>query len=225
VDGTELLIVEDDERVASALHRALVAQGFSVDCAHTGTEALTRVRDDTAIVILDLGLPDIDGIEVCQALRGRVPNLQILILSARREEVEIVVGLDAGADDYLVKPFALGELLARLRVCERRRGAQREQLTVDELTIDVDARHAALAGEELTLSNKEFDLLVELVRGAGTVVRRKDLLTRIWDEHWYGSTKTIDTHVWSLRRKLDSPDQPSRITTVRGIGYRLERHS
>ena len=145
-----------------------------------------------------------------------------MILTVRGEEADVVLGLDAGADDYLVKPFRLAELLARVRACTRRADADRDHLVIGDLTVDVDAHAVALAGVAIELRPKEFDLLVALARNAGRVVTRERLIEGVWDEHWYGSTKTLDIHIWALRRKLDPPDQPSRISTVRGVGYRLE---
>ena len=220
--GIGILVVEDDERIGSSLTRALEGQGYVVDWARDGGAALECVRDSTAVVVLDLGLPDIDGIDVCRLLRSRYAEIQVLMLTARRDEVDVVVGLDAGADDYIVKPFSLSELLARIRVCERR-NPRPDLVVVGDLVITVDARRVMLGGVPIELSAKEFELLTMLARNAGDVVRRTDLLASIWDEHWFGSTKTLDTHVWLLRRKLDRPDAPSWITTVRGVGYRLER--
>jgi DNA-binding response OmpR family regulator len=221
VGNVELLVVEDDERIGSSLTRALRGQGYTVEWARDGAEALARIEDSTTLVILDLGLPDIDGIDLCRSLRARDPSPHILILTARRDEVDVVVGLEAGADDYIVKPFGLAELLARIRVCERRQ-ASTERVVIGDLEIEVGARRVSMLGAPVELSLKEFELLLLLARHAGTVVRRTELVESIWDEHWFGSTRTIDTHVWALRRKLDVPDQPSRITTVRGVGYRLE---
>jgi DNA-binding response OmpR family regulator len=146
----------------------------------------------------------------------------VLILTARQEEADIVLGLDAGADDYLIKPFRLAELLARVRACTRRADADRDHLVVGDLRIDVDTHTVTVADEVVELRPKEFDLLVALARGAGRVLRRERLLEEVWDEHFFGSTKTLDIHVWALRRKLDPPGGPSRISTVRGVGYRLD---
>ena len=222
MSGMGILVVEDDERIGTSLNRALEGHGYVVDWVRGGSDALDSLRDSTAVVILDLGLPDADGVDICRALRERDHDLQILMLTARRDEVDVVVGLDAGADDYIVKPFSLAELLARLRVCERRE-TRADRIVVGELDIVVRTHRSTLSGEPLELSVKEFALLAMLARNAGEVVRRKDLLDAIWSEHWYGSTKTIDTHVWSLRRKLDRPGHESWISTVRGVGYRMER--
>lgn len=216
-----LVIIEDDAGIGSSLARTLQGQGYDVSWATTAAAGLTAVRSDTALVILDLGLPDQDGLDVCRALRDTFPTPQVLILTARSEEADVVLGLDAGADDYLVKPFRLAELLARVRTCTRRVDRDRDQLVIGDLTVDVDTHVVAVAGQEVALRPKEFDLLVALARNAGRVVTRERLLEQVWDEHWYGSTKTLDIHIWALRRKLDRPDRPGRITTVRGVGYKL----
>ncbi len=221
VPTTGILIVEDDEHIGTALTDALRGQGYSVTWARTGSHALELADNSTTVVILDLGLPDIDGVDVCRELRSRDADLHILMLTARADEVDVVVGLDAGADDYIVKPFGLAELLARVRVCERR-DTRSDLVEVGDLVICVSARTVRLGDSEVKLSVKEFDLLAMLARNAGDVVTRNDLLASIWDEHWFGSTKTLDTHVWLLRRKLDRPGDPSWITTVRGVGYRVD---
>jgi DNA-binding response OmpR family regulator len=221
VEGERILVVEDDQRIGSSLARALQGQGYSVEWARNGADALDLLEPYTAFVILDLGLPDVDGVDLCRTLRAKSPSTQVLILTARGDEVDVVVGLDAGADDYIVKPFGLAELLARIRVCERRR-PNAANLIVGDLEIAVDERRVTVRSEPVELSAKEYELLVLLARNAGEIVRRSQLIESIWDPGSFGSTKTIDTHVWSLRRKLDG-SQPSRITTVRGVGYRLER--
>jgi DNA-binding response OmpR family regulator len=133
-----------------------------------------------------------------------------------------VVGLDAGADDYLVKPFRLAELLARVRACLRRQNPDLDRVSVGDLAVDLGSRRVTVAGDEIALRPKEFDLLVALVTQAGQAMTRERLMAEVWDDHWVGSTKTLDIHIWALRRKLDRPDEPSRITTIRGVGYRLE---
>jgi len=216
------VVVEDDPGIGSSLTRTLEGQGYDVSWATTASDGLATVRAATALVILDLGLPDQDGLEVCRQLRARFPTPQILILTARGDEADVVLGLDAGADDYLVKPFRLAELLARVRVCTRRTEDDRDRAVVGDLVVDVGAHTVSVAGEEVELRPKEFDLLAALARNAGRVVRRERLLADVWDEHWFGSTKTLDIHIWALRRKLDRPEAASRISTVRGVGYRLD---
>ena len=216
----ELLIVEDDEAIGRSLCEALEAAGYDACWVRTGAEALASVG--VRLVILDLGLPDVDGIEVCRRLRATDPDIQILILTARAEEIDVVVGLDAGADDYLGKPFRLAELLARVRARLRREHDGEAQLVAGPITVDVAARRAFAGERELDLRPKEFDLLALLVGEAGRVVRRERIMSDVWDEHWHSSTKTLDVHMAGLRRKLDACGEPDRITTVRGVGYRLE---
>jgi DNA-binding response OmpR family regulator len=220
--GPSLVVVEDDPGIGAALERTLVAQGFEVVWARTGRDALAAVTASTVLVVLDLGLPDVDGLILCRELRASFPLLQVLILTARGEEVDVVLGLDAGADDYLVKPFRLAELLARVRARTRRADDANGHLVVGELDIDVGARTVVVSGEEVEMRPKEFDLISALARSSGRVVTRERLLEEVWDEHWFGPTKTLDIHIWALRRKLDQPGEPSRITTVRGVGYRLD---
>jgi DNA-binding response OmpR family regulator len=175
------------------------------------------------LVILDLGLPDIDGIDVCRKLRSARPDLAVLILTARDREIDVVAGLDAGADDYLIKPFKLSELLARVRAHLRRFDAATDRepdapLRAGDVTVDRAARRAWRDGEEIELRPKEFDLLALLVEEAGRAVTREQIMSAVWDTAWTGSTKTLDTHVLTLRGKLG----PERITTLRGVGYRYE---
>ena len=218
-----ILVVEDDEAIASGLTRVLDSQGFPVTRVDRGRPALAAAKQDVALVILDLGLPDADGIDVCRRLRAARPELAILILTARDRELDVVAGLDAGADDYLVKPFRLAELLARVRAHMRRAAAastdrDEEPLKAGELTLDQAARRAWRDGDELTLRPREFDLLALLIANAGRAVTRERIMQEVWDTEWLGSTKTLDTHILSLRQKLG----PEAITTLRGVGYRLE---
>jgi DNA-binding response OmpR family regulator len=221
--GPGILLVEDDDAIASGLVRVLDSQGHAVVRLGRGGPALAAATEDIGLVVLDLGLPDVDGIDVCRRLRSARPDLAILILSARDQELDVVAGLDAGADDYLVKPFRLSELLARVRAHLRRLGAaepegEREPLRAGALTVDPAARRAWRAGEELALRPKEFDLLALLTAEAGRAVTRERIMREVWDTEWMGSTKTLDTHVLALRHKLG----PDAITTLRGVGYRLE---
>jgi len=218
-----LLLVEDDGAIAGPLMRALGKAGYDTTWVGTGGDAELAVLDATPeLVVLDLGLPDIDGIEVCRRLRSIDDRLPIIVLTARREELDIVEGFEAGADDYLTKPFRLSELLARIRARLRAVGATR--LESDDIAVDTAARRAWQGDRELGLSTKEFDLLAELVRGAGTVVKREQLMDKVWGTDFSGSTKTLDVHMAWLRRKLgDDASTPGYITTVRGIGYRFER--
>jgi DNA-binding response OmpR family regulator len=217
-----IVVVEDDSGIGASLSRTLEGQGYKVSWATSGADGLASVRGSTALVILDLGLPDIDGLELCRHLRSRSPSPQVLVLTARGNEADVVLGLDAGADDYLVKPFRLAELLARVRACARRVEGDRDRMNVGDLAIDVDVHSVTVGDQPVDLRPKEFDLLVALARNAGRVMTRERLLREVWDAHWFGPTKTLDIHVWALRRKLDPVDGPSRISTIRGVGYRLE---
>jgi len=221
-----ILLIEDDTAIGRGLGQALEAQEYDVEWATTGAEALTLAeRDDHDLVLLDLGLPDMDGIRLCSTLRAMVPAATIVILTARADEIDVVVGLDAGADDYVTKPFRLGELSARVRAHLRRRRSDGdgERMVVGDLEVDPDARRVHLAGQELELRPKEFDLLVMLVSEAGRAITRERIMSEVWDEHWFGSTKTLDMHISALRRKLgESGEGPSRIATLRGVGYRFE---
>jgi DNA-binding response OmpR family regulator len=218
---TGVLLVEDDEAIASGLARVLTTQGHRVVRIARGGPALSEAGPDIGLVILDLGLPDVDGIEVCRRLRAAHPEIAILILTARDQESDVVVGLDAGADDYLVKPFRLSELLARVRAHLRRReqaAEPRDPIRAGRVTVDVAARRAWYGGDEVALRPKEFDVLAVLASRAGEAVSREELMAQVWDINWFGSTKTLDMQVLSLRQKLDA----RLITTLRGVGYRLE---
>ncbi|HEY1739864.1 MAG TPA: response regulator transcription factor, partial [Acidimicrobiia bacterium] len=176
------------------------------------------------LMLLDLGLPDADGIDVCQTVLARQPALPIIILTARDAEIDIVVGLDSGAVDYVTKPFRLAELSARVRAHIRRRAERGERFVIGGLVVDLGGRVATLDDVDLALRAKEFDLLAALAGVAGSALRREDLMSAIWDEHWYGSTKTLDVTIASLRRKLEAVSPGAvNITTLRGVGYRLER--
>ncbi len=218
-----MLIAEDDQGIREPLVRALEREGHEVDAVGDGLEALRLGREDTHdLLVLDVGLPGLDGLDVCRRVREERPDVAVLFLTAHSGELDAVAGLDAGGDDYVTKPFRLAELLARVRA-QLRRVAPGEVRAAD-LRLDVAARQAWQAGQLLELSPKEFDLLTLLVSRAGQVVRREDIMSAVWDENWFGSTKTLDMHVSWLRRKLgDDAAAPERIVTVRGVGFRLER--
>jgi DNA-binding response OmpR family regulator len=226
MDAPGILLVEDDEAIASGLIRVFDSQGHPIRHLTHGGPAPAAATEDIKLVILDLGLPDVDGIDVCRRLRRARPELAILILSARDQELDVVAGLDAGADDYLVKPFRLSELLARVRAHLRRAAAvepvgaeaSREPLRASALAVDLAARRVWRGNEELELRPKEFDLLALLIAEAGRVVTRDRIMREVWDTDWMGSTKTLDTHVLALRNKVGA----DAITTLRGVGYRLE---
>jgi DNA-binding response OmpR family regulator len=223
MDERGILVVEDDDAIAAGLARVLSGQGYSVRRLARGAGAVAAADDGVGLVVLDLGLPDIDGLEVCRRLRAARPDLAILILTAREHELDVVAGLDAGADDYLVKPFRLAELLARIRSHLRRADAKAEQaggpLDAGEVHVDRSARRAWLGTQELTLRPKEFDLLALFVTNAGIALTRERIMDEVWDTAWMGSTKTLDTHVLGLRNKLGA----DAIATLRGVGYRFER--
>ncbi|MGH8909138.1 MAG: response regulator transcription factor [Egibacteraceae bacterium] len=223
-----VLLVEDDDGIATPLSAAMRSDGYDVVRAVTGAAALAAAESGVAAVVLDLGLPDIDGVEVCRRLRARLPDVPVLMLTARTTEADIVVGLDAGADDYVTKPFRLAELLARLRALLRRAGGGAAAdgprvVEAQDIRVDLAARRAWRSDEELELTPKEFDLLALLVREAGRVVTRERIMAEVWDTNWFGSTKTVDMHVSWLRRKLgDDAAHPRYVATVRGVGLRFE---
>jgi len=211
-----ILLVEDERTIAEPLAEGLRREGFVVEHAAAAEEALAAGEAD--LVLLDLRLPDGDGLDVCRRLRER-SNVPIIVVTARGEEADRVVGLELGADDYVVKPFGLRELIARIRAVSRRASGQhRPPARVGGLEVDERTRRATLDGRELELTTKEFDVLAALARDPGAVVSRRRLLEDVWETTWYGSSKTIDVHVGALRRKLG---EPGLIETVRGIGFRL----
>ncbi len=225
VRAGRILIVEDDEGIGANLQRALTTDNAVVEWAPTAAAAIETARSYRPdVVLLDLGLPDGDGIDVCRALLVDQPALPIIMLTARDAEIDIVVGLDSGAVDYVTKPFRLAELSARVRAHLRRLGDTDDEMTVGDLVVNRGARIATVAGAAVDLRAKEFDLLAALADVAGTALRREDLMSDVWDQHWFGSTKTLDVTLASLRRKLDAARPGAvNITTLRGVGYRLER--
>jgi len=223
VQRERILIVEDDAVIGSELLKALAASGYDTGLAQDGQVALADAHAHPPdLILLDLGLPDIEGVELCRRLRADLPLTVIVMLTARTEEFEVVVALDAGADDYLTKPFRLTELVARLRAHLRRRGPATgdKVVTVGEVRLDLPARRVHAGDIEVLLRPKEFDLLTALVTRVGEVVTREQLMDEVWDENWFGPTKTLDVHVSTLRRKLGTY---AHITTLRGRGYRYER--
>ena len=214
-----ILVVEDDDSIAVPLVTGLEREGFDVTRVATAAAALDASRPE--FVLLDLGLPDADGTDVCRALRAS-SEAPIIVITARSDEIDRVVLLELGADDYVVKPFGFRELLARIRAVSRRaapRNDQPEVPKVGELEIDRRTRRARLAACELALTPKEFDLLALLASDPGAVFSRQEILETVWDAHWYGPTKTLDVHVATLRKKLGDPRW---IETVRGVGFRLD---
>jgi DNA-binding response OmpR family regulator len=222
-----ILLVEDERSIAEPFASALEREGFEAVIAPTARAALELFhRHDPTLVLLDIALPDGDGREVCRELR-RESAVPIIMLTARGTETDRVVGLELGADDYVVKPFSSAEVIARIRAVLRRTGREasagpQPPLEIGGLRVDPGARSVTLDGAPLDLSRKEFDLLVRLMRDAGRVVTREDLMSDVWDENWFGSTKTLDVHVGFLRRKLgDDPADPRFVHTVRGVGFRF----
>jgi two-component system OmpR family response regulator len=219
-----LLVVEDDTKLARALERGLQREGYAVDLAETGDDALSQASDnDYDAVVLDVMLPGRDGFSVCRAMRSSERWAPVLMLTARDQVGDRIRGLDAGADDYLVKPFDFGELLARLRALIRRGPSERAPvLEVGDLHIDPAARVVTRAGRDIELTVREFALLQFLAQRAGEVVSREQLLEHVWDNTEEGSTNVVDVYIGYLRNKLDRPFRGKMIRTVRGIGFMLE---
>jgi DNA-binding response OmpR family regulator len=219
-----VLLVEDETDIVSPLVQTLEREGYAVAQAITGTDAIeAAIRDVPDIVILDLGLPDMDGLDVCRRLREAGYQGAVLMLTARTRELDRVVGLDAGADDYLAKPFGLAELLARLRALLRRTTVRAAAGSGDRrLQVDVDAHRVRVGDQEVALTGKEFDVLAVLAANRDKVVQRSQLMAEVWSESWYGSTKTLDVTIGRLRQKLERAGTAERVVTVRGVGFRLE---
>jgi DNA-binding response OmpR family regulator len=223
---TTIWVIEDDDDLALPLVATLRSAGHEAYRHATIAQTRAALDDSTPqpdLVLLDLGLPDGDGIGLCRLLRLGLPETVLVVLTARDGESDVVLALDAGADDYLLKPFRLVELLARIRAHLRRVPSQRaEVFSASGVTVDPVARRAVANGHELALRPKEYELLEDLVMHAGQAVRREDLMSRVWDEYWDGSTKTLDMHVSWLRAKLGAAGIPDVLTTLRGVGYRFE---
>ena len=219
---TAVLLAEDDEAIAAPLSRALGREGYLVTVEQTGPAALQRALQGAHdLLILDLGLPGMDGLEVCRQVRARGSALPVLMLTARADEVDFVVGLDAGADDYVGKPFRVAELMARVRALLRRSGGV-EDAVVDAggVRLEPAARRVLVDGSEVSLANKEYELLKVLMDRAGQVVARETILREVWGDADLRGSKTLDMHMSWLRRKIDG-DGPGRIATVRGVGFRF----
>ncbi|MEW2306774.1 response regulator transcription factor [Streptomyces sp. NPDC006655] len=229
-----LLLIEDDDRIAGPLTEGLGRYGFTVDHVRTGTAGLADTTAAPDLVLLDLGLPDMDGLDVCRSLRAR-SAVPIIMITARGEEADRIVGLELGADDYLAKPFGVRELIARIRAVTRRAGApayapsgptqapEAQQTAsgaqaLGPLGISRRTREVHLDGRQIALTPREFDLLAYLAEEPGTVYSRQQIMDTVWDPHFFGPTKTLDAHVAALRRKLGDP---AWITTTRGVGFRL----
>jgi DNA-binding response OmpR family regulator len=229
----ELLVVEDEEKIGQLLESGLRANGHAVTWRRDGAGALLAARTGTFdLVLLDLGLPDLDGIEVCRMIKRHQPQCVVVMLTARQAAMDVIEGLESGADDYLTKPFRMTELLARVRAHLRRSSAAdlvQDTFISGELTLDTAARRCRVRDQDVVLRPKEFDLLARLAHEAGRAVTREALMNDVWDSNWFGSTKTLDVHIAALRRRLaevaDRFEPAARlpvITTLRGHGYRLE---
>ena len=223
-----VVLIEDEASISEPLSDALKAEGFDVTVASTGGDGIRVVASDRPdLVLLDIGLPDMDGRDVCRKLRAG-SEVPIIMLTARGTETDRVVGLELGADDYIVKPFSVAELAARMRAVLRRAGQASEfpdgpaGIRIGRVELDERTWSATLAGEPITLARREFELLLVLMRNAGTVMSRERLMEEVWDTNWFGPTKTLDVHISALRRKLgDDPNDPTYIHTIRGVGFRF----
>jgi two-component system, OmpR family, response regulator RegX3 len=222
--GTRVLVVEDEPGIAEPLAAHLAREGFEANAVGTVADARDAVEHAPPdVIVLDVMLPDGDGRDLCRELRAS-SDVPILLLTARGADADRIVGLEIGADDYIVKPFSAGELVARIRAILRRTGrvSVRHVIELVDLRLDLDARTLAKGGTPVSLAAREFDLLALLMSRAGTVVRREEIMDEVWDPHWFGSTKTLDVHIAWLRKKLgDDPAHPRYITTIRGVGFRF----
>ena len=221
-----LLLVEDEDTVRETLALNLRAEGYAVDTAADGEQGLELARaSQHDLLVLDVMLPKLDGLTMCRILR-RESSVPIILLTARGSETDKIIGLETGADDYIVKPFSLGEFLARVRAALRRGAVQREptnELVSGDLRLDLPVRRGWRQGAELALAPREFDLLAALMRNRGAVLTRDLLLARVWGEDYVGDARTVDVHIRWLRQKVEEdPSEPQRILTVRGMGYRFE---
>jgi DNA-binding response OmpR family regulator len=229
VGVTTVLLVEDDPAIAGPLTRALQREGYRVLPVQTGVGAVAAFSvhgSDITLVILDLGLPDLDGLEVCRRIRASGKDVPVLMLTARTDEADFVVGLDAGADDYVAKPFRMAELLARARALQRRRIPA--LMDIGGVRVETGSRRVEVDGVEIALSNKEFELLRVMMSRAGQVVTREEILSEVWNDPSMKTSKTLDMHMSWLRRKLAGQDSGTaavadqRISTVRGVGFRFD---
>lgn len=231
-DVKRVIIVEDELTLAQNLANKMQSEGFVVSMVHNGEEGLDLIRSEKPdLVVLDIMLPGLDGLSICRMLRNdtSTADIPIIMLTARGTEVDKIVGLESGADDYIVKPFGLGEFLARVRALFRRMrkagpaNGKHDELNSDDLTMDLTGRRVFKGEEEIKLSNKEFDLLVELMRNRGAVLSRDLILTKVWGYDYFVDKRTVDVHIRWLREKIEEDaSNPKRIITVRGLGYRFE---
>ncbi len=226
---SKVLIVEDEETLARNLADKLKGEGFNVSTAADGEEGLDKLRaEHPDLIVLDIMLPKLDGLSLCRMVRRdpAMAHIPIIMLTARGTEVDKIVGLESGADDYVVKPFGLGEFLARVRAVMRRapgRPALQDELVSNDLRLSLTGRRLFKDSKETKLSNKEFDLLAELMRNKNVVLSRDLILTKVWGYDYFVDKRTVDVHIRWLREKIeDDPSNPRRIVTVRGVGYRFE---
>jgi DNA-binding response OmpR family regulator len=225
MSAPRVLIVEDDEVIARHVRAAFDSEGFVVSCAETARVATILMDQDRPdVVLLDLGLPDADGVDLCRAMRTLDPSIGIVVITARTTTIDAVVGLEAGADDYVRKPFALAELVARVRALLRRPvggdDVPSELIAVGDVVVDLHSRRVCHGDGEIDMPRKEFDLFALLAANSGVALSRQAIMSQVWDERWFGSTKTLDMHISTLRRKLEPT--AVRITTLRKVGYRLD---
>lgn len=226
----KVLIVEDEEKLINNLADKLRAEGYEVYTAMDGETGWELARSNTYnLIVLDIMLPGLDGLSLCRMIRNdpKMIDVPIIILTARGTEVDKIVGLESGADDYIVKPFGLGEFLARVRVQMRRpspdRSLRQDELISNDIRLDLTGRRVFKDEAEIKLSNKEFDLLAELMRNKNAVLSRDLILTKVWGYDYFVDKRTVDVHIRWLREKVeDNPSSPKRISTVRGVGYRFE---
>lgn len=225
---TKILIVEDEASFSEALAFLLGKEGFVIETAATGTEALAKFkREEFDLILLDLMIPEVSGIEVCRTIRAE-SQVPIIMLTAKDTEIDKVVGLELGADDYVTKPYSKNELVARIRAVLRRGGSGVSEgdagvLTVANIRMDIDRHQVSVSGQPISLPLKEFELLEFLMRNAGRVLTRNQLIDRVWGSDYVGDTKTLDVHVKRLRAKVEKdPANPVLIQTVRGLGYKIE---
>jgi two-component system copper resistance phosphate regulon response regulator CusR len=219
-----ILLVEDETAIANFIAEGLEEEGFAVDVAHNGKEGLRLALDNLKeydLVLLDWMLPGVSGIEICRAIRKENKTVPVIFLTAKDTVDDVVFGLETGANDYLRKPFAFEELLARMRVLLRSTKGEQNVFSYTDIELDIETHRVTKAGKPVELTQKEFALLELLLRNKGKVCRRTRIIEKVWDIHFDHDTSVIDVYINFLRKKLDAPGQPSFIQTLRGVGYRV----